>query len=540
MTALATSEVPRGTDTFGGLLRHGETPEQALRRLEKTKAYTRTIGTDEGQRLLAAATAQVVAAPNGGIPPKRSGCRGGHPGWRDYICIACGKDVRGKHPGAFRDAGDGPPVAQASWVEPTTELTCVGSNHVPGCEHLSTRRPAARLEHLPLASIDVGENVRADPGSLEDLVASIDELGILQPVRAIGPNSTGRYRLVWGQRRYLACIQLGLSTIPALVEASADVDAPGPKRSIEQLAENLQRKDLNPIEEALALRAVLDGDPDLTQEALADKLGRSRPWLSNSLRLLSLAEPALEAVRSGTLSASHGRALAGLAPAVQVSIVESGVKQSSHQLEQTIAWRVDEAENKRKVAERTDKQIPKAIAALEAAGVAKDIAIVAPYSYNLDSERLQAGIKKAGWKLEHGSYGRGAASKCACKAVRLEFERKWVVTPACIDVRHVDRQRNADQLASKAERELLERRLGVLREAIAGALTAAALPDPILRLFWRQARRAAGWFSGPAEEPPADLPKAISEVVATEWMLRDVDLGELFGSLGVELPQAAS
>src|SRR3954465_11248632 len=137
-------------------------------------------------------------------------------------------------------------------------------------------RPVASLDDILLELVDVDDNVRDDVGDLTELQASIAELGLLSPVK-VTAQADGRYRLVYGQRRVLACRALGRLKISAIVEPASDVDQVGARRSIEQLAENLQRKDLNPIEEAVALREVLDADPNLTQEALADQLAMSRP-----------------------------------------------------------------------------------------------------------------------------------------------------------------------------------------------------------------------------------------------------------------------
>src|SRR5690349_15886367 len=130
-----------------------------------------------------------------------------------------------------------------------------------------TPRPVAILDDILLELVDVAENVRTDPGDLSELMASIAELGVQSPVKGTA-QADGRYRLVYGQRRVLASRELGRQRIPAIVEPPSDVDAVGARRSIEQLAENLIRKDLNPIEEAVALREVLDGDPDLSQAEL--------------------------------------------------------------------------------------------------------------------------------------------------------------------------------------------------------------------------------------------------------------------------------
>lgn len=136
---------------------------------------------------------------------------------------------------------------------------------------------------------------------LEELVASVREQGILQPlvVRACREG----YQLVAGWRRLEAARRAGLAEVPAMVRECGD-------REMLELAlvENLQREDINAIEEAVALRR-LAGDFGLTQEEIAQRLGRSRPAVANSLRLLNLPEAIRESIARGDLSAGHGRAL---------------------------------------------------------------------------------------------------------------------------------------------------------------------------------------------------------------------------------------
>ena len=140
-----------------------------------------------------------------------------------------------------------------------------------------------------------------DPAQLEELSNSIREYGVLQPVtvRAVD----GAYQLVSGERRFRASILAGKETIPALVRSFSD-------REVAELAliENLQREDLNPLEEAFGFRKLMD-DFGLTQEEAAEKVGKSRPAVANALRLLKLPEAILDLVRSGELSAGHARAL---------------------------------------------------------------------------------------------------------------------------------------------------------------------------------------------------------------------------------------
>lgn len=429
----STAPAPRqtGDPSFGGLVQIGETLVGAVKRLEAGPDYARIIASEAGQRLLEAINIQARDARNG----------------------------KGHAPAKTLTAEEAPAQAAAAVVD---------------------RGPF--LEDVPLELIDIGENVRVDPGELAELAASIAELGVLQPIRVIGPSHDGRYRAVWGQRRVMASVIANKVTIPALIELSAEANAPGARRSIEQLAENLQRKDLNAIEEAVAMRAVLDADPSLTQEQLATRLGRSGAWVSNTLRLLQAAPEVQEGVRAGTVTASHAKALVGLPAKDQADLVGS-IKRgmSSHNLEGEIRWRAGAAEQKRKSAERTDKQIPKAIAALEAAGVAKDVQVAISHTYNLENERISAALKKAGWKVQGGTYGRGRDARCDCKAVRLEFNRKWVVDPACVDIRHVDRQRNVDHQADRARERAIQAKVAELRTRIRPLVD--ALPLPLLLLI---------------------------------------------------------
>lgn len=141
-----------------------------------------------------------------------------------------------------------------------------------------------------------------DEQALAELARSIADLGLLQPI-LVRPLEDGRYEIIAGERRYRAAGLAGLHELPAIVRHTADEDL-----LTEALVENLHRSDLNPIEEAAAYQQLLD-DFGLTHEGLAEKLGRSRPAISNTLRLLGLAPAVQQHVAVGTLSAGHARAL---------------------------------------------------------------------------------------------------------------------------------------------------------------------------------------------------------------------------------------
>lgn len=145
-----------------------------------------------------------------------------------------------------------------------------------------------------------------DEEAMAELVASIREVGLLQPV-VVRALDGGRYELVMGERRWRATQQAGLTTIPAIVRETRD-DA----MLRDALLENLHRSDLNPLEEAAAYQQLLD-DFGCTHEELATRIRRSRPQISNTLRLLKLPPPVQRRVAAGVLSAGHARALLGLA-----------------------------------------------------------------------------------------------------------------------------------------------------------------------------------------------------------------------------------
>ena len=143
-----------------------------------------------------------------------------------------------------------------------------------------------------------------DKDALEQLAQSIREAGVLSPILVVENGS--RYRIVAGERRFRASRMAGLSTVPCIVR-----ELTTEQQMEAALIENLQREDLNPIEEAAAIRSLMQ-ECGYTQEQASKKLGKSRPAIANSLRLLSLPQAITELVISGDLSAGHARVLAGI------------------------------------------------------------------------------------------------------------------------------------------------------------------------------------------------------------------------------------
>ncbi|TFC88059.1 ParB/RepB/Spo0J family partition protein [Cryobacterium sp. TMT1-21] len=178
-------------------------------------------------------------------------------------------------------------------------------------------RPVANVELVPvpgarLAHLDPGDIVPNahqprsvfDETDLAELVHSIKEVGVLQPivVRPIA-EMPGKFELVMGERRLRATKEAGLATIPAVIRETADVDM-----LRDALLENLHRAQLNPLEEASAYQQLL-ADFGITQDELASKIGRSRPQITNTIRLLKLPEPVQLRVAAGVLTAGHARAI---------------------------------------------------------------------------------------------------------------------------------------------------------------------------------------------------------------------------------------
>ncbi|MEY9952132.1 ParB/RepB/Spo0J family partition protein [Leifsonia sp. EB34] len=167
--------------------------------------------------------------------------------------------------------------------------------------------PGARLANLSPADIvpnAVQPRLEFDREALDELVASIREVGVLQPV-VVRPlaGQPDKYELIMGERRLRATKELGLDSIPAVIKDTADEDM-----LRDALLENLHRSQLNPLEEASAYQQLL-ADFGITQEQLATRIGRSRPQITNTIRLLKLPAPVQSRVAAGVLSAGHARAI---------------------------------------------------------------------------------------------------------------------------------------------------------------------------------------------------------------------------------------
>lgn len=203
-------------------------------------------------------------------------------------------------------------------------------------EKTETAAPAAQdqVRKLDIRLIDPNKDQPRktfDENAINELAASIRAVGVIQPI--IVTEINGRYRIVAGERRYRACRIAGIEEIPAIVR---DWDQ---QMQLEAaLIENLQRDDLNPLEEAMGIRHLME-ESGLTQEKAAERLGKSRPAVANLLRLLTLEPSVKQMLAEGKLSAGHARALVPLEHPRQVKLANLTVQQgwSVRQLERICA-----------------------------------------------------------------------------------------------------------------------------------------------------------------------------------------------------------
>ena len=160
-----------------------------------------------------------------------------------------------------------------------------------------------------------------DPAALQELADSIRQQGVMQPV-VIRPIAEGRYELIAGERRWRATQMAGLDSIPAIIR-----DVPDEAAIAMALIENIQRENLNPIEEAFALQRLQD-EFGLTQAQVAEAVGKSRTTITNLLRLIGLAEDVRIMLEHGDLEMGHGRAMLTLAPELQMQVAKQVVAKS--------------------------------------------------------------------------------------------------------------------------------------------------------------------------------------------------------------------
>jgi ParB/RepB/Spo0J family partition protein len=374
------------------------------------------------------------------------------------------------------------------------------NGHAPGATTLEGLGTV--VAEIPVSSIDIGPNVRTQPGELDELIASIREHGVLQPIKV--RQDGDRFVVVWGQRRYLAAAAAGLERIPALIDGARD--KPADRLAVEQLVENFHRADLNPIDEARALKAILDADPGLTQAALADRLGRSAPWVSNALRLLELAKPARELMASGALTTAHGKVLASLPKDEQQQVAKLAAKEqlTTRALEQEVARlrREREWDAKRRAEEKQR--------------LASDVDVVKKKVEDLDAQivvtgwnspgRLAEALRRAGYKNVRTQDGFSdpapPSSYCDCKAIEVRHDYGTpTVRRYCVVKKHREQARQDEAAKTEAKWAAERARLDAARAELKAQLAAHPLPVELARHFawhvgtgaWSEKERREKW-----------------------------------------------
>jgi ParB family chromosome partitioning protein len=206
---------------------------------------------------------------------------------------------------------------------------------------------------LPVDQLQPGKyqpRTRMDAASLEELSASIRVQGVMQPI-LVRPVGGERYEIIAGERRWRASQIAGLREVPVLVREIPDEAA-----LAMALIENIQREDLNPLEEAMGLQRLIN-EFGMTHQQAADSVGRSRPAASNLLRLLQLAAPVQDLLLEGRIDMGHARALLSLAGAEQVAVAQRAAQQdlSVRQVEQLVQRMLEPP--KAKTGKTTDRDV---------------------------------------------------------------------------------------------------------------------------------------------------------------------------------------
>jgi len=325
----------------------------------------------EENQAAAAATATLVTERDGATPSGTDGTApsalldgagaSGASGHTNGVATGDGVPTQGGAPvgsdgdGAARDGDAGSngagtaanaSGAASSGADAATSVALVGADDLDGLVPV----PGARFAELPVGSIRPNPRQPRtvfDEDALDELVGSIREIGVLQPVvvRAVDDG----FELIMGERRWRATQAAGLDTIPAIIRETEDADL-----LRDALLENLHRSQLNPLEEAAAYQQLLD-DFGCTHEQLATRIHRSRPQISNTLRLLKLPPLVQRRVAAGVLSAGHARALLGLSDGAAIErlaqrIVAEGL--SVRAVEEIVSLGVDGATPTRRAAPR--------------------------------------------------------------------------------------------------------------------------------------------------------------------------------------------
>lgn len=357
-----------------------------------------------------------------------------------------------------------------------------------------TPEAGTHLALLPLSAIDVGENVRVNIADLDELAASIQEHGVLQPIK-VRP-AGDRYLVLWGQRRFLAAKQVGLETIPALVDVD---EAREPATiAIEQLVENLHRADLPALDRARAMRAVVDAGT--SQADLARELGLHASTIANDLGLLEAPREIQKLIEDEVLTPSHAKALKGLPAKTQVEVARRVVDRglSAHETEQAVQAQKRHEEWEAESRRRTSAERKAAKERLEA-GIAKLVAKAsrsAPIrvvGYGEQGSVVEA-IRSAGFKdvkavSYYGDEGvaKRAETQCDCPAWRIEavYSGALTISEGCIVKAHQEAVLAKGRAGEEAKTKLVTAAQAYVKEML--RISVYAVP--------RHARQALLWHA---------------------------------------------
>lgn len=222
----------------------------------------------------------------------------------------------------------------------------------------AVREPASADQVLQLSINQLDPNPNQprqqfDADSLGELTASVAMHGILQPI-LVAPGRNGRYTIIAGERRWRAARNAGLTTVPAILRRFED------QQLMEvSLIENLQRSDLNPVEEAEAIRLLMESY-HMTQEEVATRVGKSRPAIANALRLLALPPQLLALLRDGRLTAGHARALLSITDPERQQQLAERILQTGMSVRQAEKWAAEQSVEKKPVPISRDLHIASA------------------------------------------------------------------------------------------------------------------------------------------------------------------------------------
>jgi ParB family chromosome partitioning protein len=364
--------------------------------------------------------------------------------------------------------------------------------------------PMGQLREIPIDQIEVATNVREDVGQIAEMAGSIRDHGLLEPITVTALYGAGLdekptgYRVLAGHRRLAAATLAGETKIRAIVDPRLELGETGIGRSVVQLVENVQRADLNPLDIAKAMSAIAAARPSMTHADIAKLVQKDRSWVTNTLRLLETAPVVQEAVRAGSLSATHARAIAAVDVDLQAGLLETVVERglSAKATEQQAQHVKESGKRIREHEAGVAKRAAEAIAMLDKVAQ-RDASTICVEDFYTGDEVKKA-LTADGWKVTNGGGVDviAQAGSCGCAGVwrlAIPYNDNGHVTlhPACNSSDHkaarkaaLDAQWKADVAKGNEERrvarEAEQAAAGRLRAGIVDIL-AEQPPTPLAR-----------------------------------------------------------